>query len=565
MAKVSYRLAATLALTLSMWAVAVSTARAADVVLAPDVVVLMPSERSVAEGEGQPPLVGQLLLSASPLPAGRERGAPQRLCSPAEVPTRPPADHDHPQLQELCDIAHGASGIEVDYDATYLGLADDRHHWSVTATLRGASSLDGVKRFLSALIDGRRHQLSVTYRTAAQPAAALTIVQPPERWRVRSSVDAIGIRVQSAGAAGGPIRVASSSLQDPQTNLRLDAGSFDVCGDPQCNGAARARDGEIASLYLRARDVPPGEYTGELTLAVSASTLSNPIDLTVLATSSVRQLLGVLLIGAGVALSLLITVVAPHRARRLEMLRPAIMLRSSAADWLRRLTECQERTSVPFPLLEGRLREIQHQLSDAQLIAAGYVPGAWPNPIATTASPPVTYATFLGQQSSGLSVAAEIIGAGIEPIAASWELRYPDARAAAEGTLAKLDDLGRTATQAEVRAKVAALLAELDAAMSGAARGRPSARTSVPGGQTTIETLTSELGSLSTGVWFAWMLITIIAGYAALIATDPGFGTANDLLTCFGWGLGLQIVGPQLTQLTTGKVAQQLSINVMRQ
>ena len=58
------------------------------------------------------------------------------------------------------------------------------------------------------------------------------------------------------------------------------------------------------------------------------------------------------------------------------------------------------------------------------------------------------------------------------------------------------------------------------------------------------------------------MVITVGVGVAALIMSDPGFGTRLDLLKCLFWGLGVQTAGQQLQQLTPATVRTAFGVSV---
>jgi hypothetical protein len=64
----------------------------------------------------------------------------------------------------------------------------------------------------------------------------------------------------------------------------------------------------------------------------------------------------------------------------------------------------------------------------------------------------------------------------------------------------------------------------------------------------------------ATAAWGIAMIVTIVAGYAAVVASKHGFGTEFDLLKCFFWGLGGQVAGQQLSQLTPASITSTLGI-----
>jgi ABC-type branched-subunit amino acid transport system permease subunit len=63
--------------------------------------------------------------------------------------------------------------------------------------------------------------------------------------------------------------------------------------------------------------------------------------------------------------------------------------------------------------------------------------------------------------------------------------------------------------------------------------------------------------------WWAWLLLTLVAGTAALILTNPAFGTRSDYVQCFLWSFGIAAAG-QLTTLGLGSVSSALGIPLVK-
>src|SRR5205823_1695707 len=70
---------------------------------------------------------------------------------------------------------------------------------------------------------------------------------------------------------------------------------------------------------------------------------------------------------------------------------------------------------------------------------------------------------------------------------------------------------------------------------------------------------------LTKNWWISWAIlgsITLVTGAVALILSNDGFGTWQDLAKCFFWGLGLATAGQQMQLLTAGATAQTLKIQL---
>jgi hypothetical protein len=71
-----------------------------------------------------------------------------------------------------------------------------------------------------------------------------------------------------------------------------------------------------------------------------------------------------------------------------------------------------------------------------------------------------------------------------------------------------------------------------------------------------------QIDAVNAGVWVAWAVVTLVAGVAALVGTNPGFGTWLDFVKCFFWGLGAQIVGDRLQDAKPSQVAASLGVTL---
>lgn len=103
-------------------------------------------------------------------------------------------------------------------------------------------------------------------------------------------------------------------------------------------------------------------------------------------------------------------------------------------------------------------------------------------------------------------------------------------------------------TQAQLAAK----------ALGGGAK--PDAIYRVPGSQS----LTIQLEGLSAAVWIIWGILTLLVGACALILFNDGFGTPQDYMRCFLWGVGMPAVGQGFGGLTLNSVSSAFSLQTGR-
>jgi hypothetical protein len=67
---------------------------------------------------------------------------------------------------------------------------------------------------------------------------------------------------------------------------------------------------------------------------------------------------------------------------------------------------------------------------------------------------------------------------------------------------------------------------------------------------------------LSLLAWVVWGILTIVVGCVSLVVFNAGFGTPQDLVTCFLWGAGMPGLVQGLGGLTMGSVASAFSLQL---
>jgi hypothetical protein len=77
-----------------------------------------------------------------------------------------------------------------------------------------------------------------------------------------------------------------------------------------------------------------------------------------------------------------------------------------------------------------------------------------------------------------------------------------------------------------------------------------------------VHEVTVQLEYISTIGWMIWALLTFLIGGGVLILSNHGFGTWQDLLKCFLWGIGIQAAGQGLQGLTPASTATTFSLQI---
>lgn len=225
-------------------------------------------------------------------------------------------------------------------------------------------------------------------------------------------------------------------------------------------------------------------------------------------------------------------------------------------------TVTQLKVDLKLPTLVKDLQTIISDLSSSALTR--YV-GSWiPSPFGA-ADPAIAtaYATYLQERSDRLAQLVYIADHGVEPAVAEWRLYPPTAAndAARDAALTAMDGFAAdpTKTIAQLQIDVGTALTTLRAALSGvAAAGAIPAAAPLP----STHQLLVMRDSVFLAVWLIWAVVTIAAGFAALVLTNHGFGTCADLVKAFFWGLGMQMAGEQLQQLRPSSVTTALGITL---
>lgn len=410
----------------------------------------------------------------------------------------------------------------------------------------------------------------ITYGETGIPAPkpfVWTVKAPPQRLvLLLDRQTSFAVSTGEIGATN--VRIAYSNLQDATTGGQLGSEHLQLClpGATSCGTSISIDPYKTQRILLQ---VAPtflfsGTFAGSISLAVDQKVEMDSFDLTVLSTSLSNQILGAALILAGIMVSWFVSVFIRQRALRAEALMPA----SELGDALRRLIADTERAHKKsenrLPKTLDRLKALLASLAPEQLEANGLIPQPIPNPFKATPDPTGTYKQFLTNLSNEVTALSVVIRDGIRRV--MEKLDGQNHGEAVPVALQKLDTLAeQVSTADEAKVSVAKIRGELeDALANGIQRGiqaTPPIATPPVSTVPSLQELLVQQSRLSISVWLIWGGLTWLVGVVALVATNYGFGAGLDYFKCFLWGLGVQVAGNQLQQLTPTAVSTTFSIS----
>jgi len=296
----------------------------------------------------------------------------------------------------------------------------------------------------------------------------------------------------------------------------------------------------------------PGTYRGNVLLLSAPRNDIHIAQFAVQSTTWGWRATGAAAIVIGIAISLLATVVLRQRAARAAALLPAASLADALRDLEPAVAEVASATQLQLEGVRSRRTQLLDQLTVRFLDTKGYLPPRFTNPLAAAPDVGPAYQAHLATVGAQVAALRVIVSKGLVPLARGITA---DNRAAVAAAAKSLEaQAATTETEAAALVVVRAALATVPTA-----RQRPVEEMAV-----TEMDVRLQLQNSGVAWWLLWGTVTAVGGYAALIATNPGFGGELDLLKCFFWGLGVQGAGQQLQQITPASVTNALKVSMSR-
>lgn len=395
--------------------------------------------------------------------------------------------------------------------------------------------------------------------TSNQTAVVWAVASPPSLV-LRSNHD-LPVRI-TATQKLEHIGVTYSTLQENTTKALVDLSRLKLCAnsDTVCTQPVSFDPADATPIRVRIGDVPAGTYAGIVSLSAADAGDRKDLSLTVYASSFCLRLAGFGLLGLGIGLSWLVTRWLRRVSLRATAMIPASLLQEAVGDLVEPLTTATTLSGLPFDTVHKVIGVVQRSLTISSLEQKGFIPDVIVNPFATDTTAPVSpeYSEFLRTTNAKVLALSVIVGDGILKVAQKAQGQRPLPQPVSEA-LTQLDGLADTSQDPGAAAlAVAAIRAGLETKLA-AARGQAPGAPEPPVMPSTRQ-LRLQIQHVSLAVWMLWGIVTWALGYVAVVASNPGFGIDVDLFKCFLWGLGVQVAGQQLLQLSPATTSQAFSI-----
>lgn len=416
--------------------------------------------------------------------------------------------------------------------------------WKVLLSVRGMEPNSELTRFVGLEVGNLGTVVDLTIDNKTAGSFTWSVTGPPSDLVLAESRRA-SIYVTTGDRPATGVRIVQSSLQDVESKVTLGTEHLELSDGARI----AARSTKELVLGVKDRFKHPGTFAGAVTLAVDQQAAVQAVNLTVHSSSGPHRFFGVVFIALGIGVSLFLGVYGKQRANRLEALHAAAVLGDRLGALRPSLESAEAKRAMSR--LRALYADLETQLGKEYLDKQGLLPPLWPDASSDDTRSKL-FADHLTVMARLLRNVDEIAVRGIDEVLRRWDAAQP---ASFEEALDALDALAdRALTHDQVRAgvdQVRAALPRTDASFAGVGLRRR-----------TAGELTVELRNLRGGVWIVWAAVTVALGCMVLIFNDPGFGGCLDLLKCFFWGLGVQVAGQQLQELTPGKVATRFGLPV---
>jgi hypothetical protein len=364
------------------------------------------------------------------------------------------------------------------------------------------------------------------------------------------------------------VNIAYSTLAELSTKKPLPANAFRLCkpgGDCEKPGGGCGKAGENCEQGVKKLAEPSklniciadsftthGSFKGTVMLASAEKPDGELILQNVFISSFLVKVLGLVLISLGVWAAWFTKVFARGRLDRDVALGPVLVLRSRILDLRQQVNHATAALGARAPNTAAAIQYLDQQLSDTGLDALHLLPPRTPNPFAQSPNP-ADLKTYLEDLLTPILLDTVLVHGIVRASLLNTVANHAQALIAVGGIDAIAARTPATAPE-QASSEVNIFLQPLVPAVAMALGGGP-----IPVQKQTTEAIQLQIERISGVVWFAWGALTVATGLAALVLSNPGFGTPIDLLYCFFWGFALPAVGQQLTP---GSAATVLGINI---
>jgi hypothetical protein len=316
----------------------------------------------------------------------------------------------------------------------------------------------------------------------------------------------------------------------------------------------------------------PGKFTGTIALSSREKPELGSFPITIYSTSRIYQLVGLACVAFGLFTYMTIAIWARYRSRLLSMLLPAARLRDEAIGLLKRTQEVKSRTGFGFPNLlapagnPSSLFDIVDRLSVAKIKEKNFLPSGIVSPFASP-DVPMAYQTFLQTNETQISNLDMVVRWGLASVLAMWSsVKSLGLVIQGNTALATLDGLATfVGPSDQLRSQIQSALSTLQSAISSAASLKGgAAATAAVYDVSTSQQMMMQIDTLNATVWAIWAVLTIAVGSCALVWFNDGFGTPQDMIQCFLWGVGMPAIAQGFGGLSSGSLTSAFSFQIPR-
>jgi hypothetical protein len=427
-------------------------------------------------------------------------------------------------VPKLTDVRPSADAPTVDFiDVSPLAASPAGYRsFRVQAVIRKLPAGYAVLRTVD--IDWPPLKLQRPFWLTNVPAATLdwSVGDLPPKWALAGD-RCHAIRIAASGTRATGITVTSTLVEGSRNRL-ADGVFLSLDGTTE----AAAQDLELAindtgqKVFLCFRDtVAPGDYTGTVTVSAAEKRDAAAVNMVVYATSTSARAIGALFLALGCLLAFFVRALLPTKVSRNLALLSAALLREEAGRLLTLIDNMQA------PKTRSRLTELQRKLDEDSL--GTLIPSATPT-VFGPANDTAAFKKLLDDSSATLAKLYVVVVQGFQMAGGN------------AAVITTIDDLAfDSQTLDQLKAAVDAAIPRPAGAPAAVAAPLPRSRE-----------LRLKIDTSNRHLIWVWMALTFAIGFVMLILNDPGFGVPIDYLYCLVWGIGLPVVGQQLTGASAG-------------
>lgn len=474
-----------------------------------------------------------------------------------------------PSAPQLDDVALPLPAATVKFSPLEGTQTTPSNTWRYRIEITGLATA-GVTQQRYAKVtyaDKKTETFSYTVSNQAASTFAWAMSKPPDPW-VSSEFP------YGPGCTSFAVTPRDSVATDVKVTAALVEGVMKgaITGDKLrlCTGKEPCKDDKPiellpanvpTQLMLCTTETFHGTFTGPVNLVAREKPEGEAILQKVQFSSFLAKLLGFILIVLGVAIAWLVKVYARARLERDQALLPAIEMRAQLESLRSRLESIDQKYASLCVNVSKLITTLLAELSTEELDRRRLIPPKFPPPFVPPPDNSAAYKQYLESRNPQIQLLATLIKDGIAKAAAKDTGTLPPAsQKKVEDAVRAIDaiaDASPLPTSSQAIPLIQDILRQLETDL-GSPEGEPEAP---PTAAQEFNIVSLEIETISKAVWTIYALLTALAGLAALILNNPGFGTPLDFVFAFFWGFAL----PTTVQaLTPGSVATALNISIAR-